>query len=146
MELSELARAMEKAGIENDKNYIKVHHEQMIQMYDDIVGKLKESIRKYETENAIDIEDDGIREIEESFADDDIPDADDGKLKDILERLTAASDEFDSVVVDGIIEELEHVRISDNGLADMRKQAVALNEDCEYIKLVDLCEDMIAKI
>ena len=146
MELSELARAMEKAGIENDKNYIKVHHEQMIQMYDDIVGKLKESIRKYETENAIDIEDDGIREIEESFDDDDIPDADDGKLKDILERLRAASDEFDSVVVDGIIEELEHVRISDNSLADMRKQAVALNEDCEYIKLVDLCEDMIAKI
>ena len=146
IELSQLARAMEKAGVDGDNNYIKVHHEQMIQMYDDVVKKLKDAVGEYEADNAIDIDDDIVDVAEIQEADYTVPEADNDKLKDILERLCAASDEFDSLLVDCIIDELNAVRISDSNLAKMSQKLVSLNEECEYLEIVDLCKEMIDSI
>ena len=46
-ELSTLAASMEKAGKEEDGNYIKVHHEQMLQMYENFISKLEKAVKGY---------------------------------------------------------------------------------------------------
>ena len=38
---------MEKAGKEEDGNYIKVHHEQMLQMYENFISKLEKAVKEY---------------------------------------------------------------------------------------------------
>lgn len=144
MELSKLARAMEKAGVDGDKNYIKVHHEQMIQMYDDVIRKLKDTISDYEADNVVDVENEEIIDAAEIQVEDNIvSEVDKKNLIDILERLSAASDEFDSLLVDDIMEELNSVRISDSEIVKKRKELAGLNEECEYLKIVDLCNEML---
>lgn len=45
--------------------------------------------------------------------------------------------------MDDIIEELNSVRISDSEIVKKRKELAGLNEECEYLKIVDLCNEML---
>lgn len=164
--LAELAKAMELAGGSEDGNYIKVHHEQMMQLYDSVVQTIAEALEKYESEHAIDMTlDDGIFDEEISierkevgYANQTVEAANvqgqsaaskeeslytpDDEIMALLDKLEEAADDFDSVLLDELIASLMKMRFTKEEMIKLRKKAKAANENCEYIELKDIVVEM----
>lgn len=168
--LAELAKAMELAGESEDGNYIKVHHEQMMQLYDSVVQTIASALEQYESEHAIDVtvedavyteetvkedeENGGIRSVDisaESGIDASVQSAASAEqrlytlpeeVNDLLDRLETAADEFDSVVLDELIDSLMKMHFAKEEMLRLRRKAKEANENCEYLELKDIVLEM----
>lgn len=136
LRLSELALTMEEAGGREDGNYIKVHHEQMLQMYDELVRQIQQCIAKGVPADALnpDCEADIIREKNVGAE----------QLKELFQKLYKAAEEFDSLILDDLIEQLQEVRLEGEEMIRLRKYAKKANEDCEYLELSEIAQKMLA--
>ena len=143
LQLSELARTMEIAGGQEDGNYIKVHHEQMLQMYDDLVSQIRLFVEKNAEDNAIEIE--RIEKPAEEQANTLVKEREffeKDQWISLLDKMYQAAEEFDSLVLDEQVEKLQSLYAADTELQQMRKEAVRANEDCEYLELSDILSRM----
>lgn len=136
VKLSELALAMEEAGGRKDGNYIKVHHEQMLQMYEELVRQIEQCVGTVTESSDASVETDNVEETYVSKK----------GLKALFGQLYEAAEAFDSMELDDLIEQLGNVHLEGEELIRLRKAAKKANEECEYLELSDIAQKMLASL
>ncbi len=90
-ELSEMAKALETAGKEGNTVYIKEYHEEMMQEYHRVMEVLKAEV---------------VAEENETKTKDELPEIEEAKLHDCMERLALQLETFESMGVEQLLWEL----------------------------------------
>ena len=121
IELSELAARMEKAGNDQDIDYILAHHEEMIEMYFD----LQKVLEKY-----VDIPENKVDTPKEDY--------DAEKLWDCLEKMQEAVDDLDMDGMGDVIKQMEGI-----SLVEEEQQILIKMEEAVESLDVEICEQLI---